>query len=88
MSDTNLLPTYDLLMDDPKVIQVLINSFSKGFTDSEACLAANISRTTLYDYIKENPEFGERKEELKKNPILVAKSRVVSVLPEDTQTAK
>ena len=74
---------YDLLMDDPKVMQVLIDSFSKGFTDSEACFAAGISKGTLYDYIKQNPEFTERKEQLKKNPILTAKSTVVDKLADN-----
>jgi len=48
--------------------------FAKGLTDREACLIADISPSTLYDYCNENPEFAERKEALKQHP--TAKARL------------
>ena len=76
------------IQDDPKLLAVLVDGFSKGYTDAEACFAAGISKFVLYAYIDMFPEFGERKEELKRNPILTAKTRVVSQLKDDTSTSK
>lgn len=47
--------------------------FSKGLSDVQACLFAGINRTTLHRYCEENPEFRNRKEELKNNPSMKAK---------------
>ena len=44
-----------------------------GCTDLEACLFAGINRDVLYDYQKKNPEFSDRKEQLKQNPFLLAR---------------
>ena len=55
------------------VIRELKRAFEKSFTDIEACLDVGISTTALYDYCNKNPEFAERKEELKKMPNLEAK---------------
>jgi len=82
------IPGSNLINDDPKVYAALIDSFSKGFTDKEACFAAGISNGTLYAYCDMFPEFTDHKENLKQTPILNAKSRVTSVLHEDTNTAK
>ena len=78
----------DIIKDNPDIKAILIDGFSRGLTDSEACLRAGISKTTLFDYIKQDPEFGEHKEELKKNPIVKAKLHVESELDKDTTTAK
>jgi hypothetical protein len=48
-----------------EVIAKLEIAFSNGATDEQACFIANISKNSLYDYIKINPEFGNRKEALK-----------------------
>jgi hypothetical protein len=63
-----------------ETIQKLEQAFAFGSTDEEACFYANIGKSTLYDYIKANPEFSERKEALKLNPILKARETVVSSL--------
>lgn len=55
------------------VVNKLEEGFSKGLTDVEACLYANISKQSLYDYCKLNPEFTDRKEELKQQPKMKAK---------------
>lgn len=50
--------------------------FSQGLSDREACLIANISPSTLYDYCTANPEFAERKELLKDQPKIKAKMNI------------
>ena len=64
----------------PETVNKLEQAFAIGATDEEACVFADISRTTLYDYINKNPEFADKKEALKKKPILKAKNTVVKNL--------
>lgn len=64
----------------PETIKKLEEVFAIGGTDKEACFFANISHQTLYDYQKLHPEFVERKEALKENPILKARRTVVNSL--------
>ena len=59
------------------VLNKLEEVFAVGGTDEEACFYANISHQTLYDYQKINPKFVDRKEALKKKPILKARRTVV-----------
>ena len=56
-----------------EVIRKLEEAFKWGCTDLEACCNADISKSTLYDYCIEHPEFSERKETLKNNTLLKAK---------------
>lgn len=56
-----------------------------GFTDAEACLYADISKPTLYDYCKLHPDFSDRKEELKNHPTLLAKRNIVEALRDNDQ---
>ncbi len=53
-----------------------------GCTDLEACLAADISKSTLYNYQDAHPEFLERKERLKENPFMLARSVQLDALKE------
>lgn len=62
------------------VIQKLEEAFAIGCSDGEACLYANISKGTLYNYQKENKEFLLRKEALKEKPILKARQTVINNL--------
>jgi hypothetical protein len=62
----------------PDVLRKLEHAFAIGCTDLEACLYANIGKSTLYDYQNENPEFLERKEILKINPVLKARTNVMA----------
>jgi hypothetical protein len=71
----------------PEVIRKLEESFLMGCTDLEACLYADISKTALYEYQKDNPEFTERKEKLKENPIFQARRSVLSKLSDDADLA-
>jgi hypothetical protein len=64
----------------PETVKKLEEAFLLGCTDIEACLAANISRQTLYNYQKDNPEFIERKETLKENPVWEARKAVLDAI--------
>lgn len=50
-----------------------MTAYSYGCTDSEAALYAGIGVSTLYKYQKDNPQFIEIKQELRKNPVLYAR---------------
>ena len=63
-------------MDD-LTVKKLEEAFSLGCSDLEACLMANISKQTLYNYQDKNPEFVGRKERLKETPILLARNTVI-----------
>ena len=56
-----------------EVVGKLRQGFLMGFTDEEACKYAQIHRDTLYEYQHKNPEFSDKKEAWKLNPILKAK---------------
>lgn len=74
---------------DKDVLNKLETSYSMGCTDSEACLFANISKQTLYNYQDKHPEFVERKEMLKEKLILKARSVIAESLnKKDENTAK
>lgn len=66
------------------VLQKLESVFAIGGTDKEACFYADISPATLYNYQNEHPEFVERKEALKEQPILKARQTVVKALDQPT----
>lgn len=65
------------------VLKKLEEAFALGCSDVEACFFADISHQTLYNYQKKNPEFIERKEALKKQPIFKARKGVVDSLGKD-----
>lgn len=71
----------------PEKISKLEEAFMLGCSDLEACLFADIGKTTLYNYQNENPDFTERKEKLKENPILLARRSVVNSMTEDGDLA-
>lgn len=62
------------------IVEKLEEAFSWGCTDEEACLYAGIHRTTLYNYIEIEPEFFDRKEELKKEVSLYAKRNIANAV--------
>jgi hypothetical protein len=68
----------------PEIIDKLEEVFALGGTDKEACFYAGISEQTLYDYQKLKPEFVERKEGLKGEPILKARRTIVAFLNQPT----
>ena len=58
-------------MDDITV-KKLEEAFALGGSVSVACLKANISRTTYYNWIKSFPEYEDRFNSLKESPVLKA----------------
>lgn len=70
------------------VVQKLLHAFSLGCTDAEACLYAGCDKRTLYHYQNGHPEFVTRKELLKKNPVLLARTTVAEALKTDTNVAR
>lgn len=76
-----------VMTDD--TVNKLEQAFSLGCSDTEACLFADISRQTLYDYQKIHPEFIDRKALLKDKLILKARTVVAEALNnKDKDTAK
>ena len=71
----------------PAVIAKLEDAWLYGCSDLEACFSADISKDVLYNYQQEHPEFTERKERLKENPIYKARKAVVDKLPDDPELA-
>lgn len=65
-----------------ETIKKLLDAFSYSFTDEEACIYANISPKTLYNYWEKFPEFLQQKEILKKKPNLKAKMNKVKAVNE------
>lgn len=65
-----------------EMIRKLELLFAKGLTDREACLIADLSPSTLYDYCTANPEFAERKELLKEQIKTQAKLNVAEAIVE------
>ena len=71
----------------PQVVAKLEEAFLLGCTDLEACFFANISKDTLYNYQNKNPEFIERKERLKSNPVFKARRSVLDHIDGDGNLA-
>lgn len=73
----------------PDIVNKLEQAFSMGCSDIEACLYAGISKQTLYNYQAKNPEFVDRKEQLKEKLVLKARTVIVEALNrKDENTAK
>ena len=73
----------------PETISKLEYAFSLGCSDVEACLFADISKTALYNWQHDNPEFVDRKEALKQNPVLKARTNVMADIESgDVDTSK
>ena len=62
------------------VLQKLREAFLIGCTDEEACIYADISPASLYNYQKAHPEYLEQKVAWRKNPIIKAKNTIFNNL--------
>ena len=71
----------------PETLAKLEHAFLLGCTDLEACFYADISQDALYDYQRANPEYTKRKEQLKQNPIFLARTSVVDGVQKDADLA-
>jgi len=65
-----------------ETVKKLLDAFAYSFTDEEACIYADISKPTLYEYIKKYPEFSNQKELLKSKPNIKAKMNKVKAITE------
>jgi len=70
-----------------ETVDKLETAFSYGCTDLEACFFAGIHKQTLYNYQEKHPAFVDRKEQLKQNPVLLARESVVKNLKMDPNLA-
>lgn len=70
-----------------EIVAKLEHAYSLDCTDLEACLYADIHPTTLYRFQEANPEFRERKQQLKQNPFVLARTTIVSALKENPELA-
>lgn len=61
-------------------LALLREAFMMGCSDDEACLKADISPQTLYNYQKINPKYVTLKKGWKANPFLLARSTVLNSL--------
>lgn len=68
-----------------EVIHKLEQAFLIGATDLQACFEAGISKSALYNYQNANPEFVDRKEELKSNLAYRAKRVLAKSIDEGNQ---
>lgn len=72
----------------PLCVKKLEEAFLMGCTDTEACVYADITRQTLYNYEEKHKGFIDRKETLKQNPFMKARGVILEALEEgDVNTA-
>lgn len=72
-----------------ETVKKLEEAFALGCTDEEACIYADITKQTLYNYQDKNKGFIDRKELLKKKPVLKARAIIMKELKnENHDTAK
>ena len=61
-------------------IEKLKRAFSIDATIKEACFYAEISESTYYSWVKNNPKLSEEFERLRNNPVLTARQNLVKSL--------
>jgi hypothetical protein len=65
-------------------VNKLEEAFLMGCSDAEACFFADISKQTLYTYQEKNPEFVDRKERLKSNPLFLSRRIQLEALKDES----
>ena len=70
-----------------EVLKKLEEAFLMDCTDEEACLYAQITPATLYNYQKQNPEYLELKKMYKQRPFLLARKSVIEGMQVDPNLA-
>jgi hypothetical protein len=71
----------------PEIVAKLESAFGVGASVSEACFFADINRNTYYEWIRENPDLGDRFERLKQQPVLLARNTVVAAIKNNPELA-
>lgn len=73
----------------PEVLAKLESAFAQGFSDTDACILAEIDPASLYRYNDKNPSFARKKEALKRRPLLSSVLLINKAIKEgDVTTAK
>jgi len=70
-----------------EIVLKLEQSFALDATVEEACSYAKISRSAFYVWLEKNPEFKDRIDDLRQNPILAARKTVVDNLGSNPKIA-
>ena len=70
-----------------EVVKKLEEAFAMDCTVEEACLFANISKQSYYNWIDSFPDKKERFDELRHNPFLLARATVIKGIQENYQNA-
>jgi hypothetical protein len=78
MADTN--PVGRPTKMTPETVTKLEQAFAIDCSVEEACTYAEISRNTFYEWLKRNPEYQDRIDELRQMPLLKARQTVVNSL--------
>lgn len=85
------LPTKNLggrpTLMTPETVSKLEQAYAYGCTDEEACLFADIGRSTLDAWEKKFPKFRERKLALKNKPFLIARKSIIEGMHQDPDLA-
>jgi hypothetical protein len=68
--------------DEQDIVKKLEYVWALGGSDSEAAFYADINKSTLCEYLKSHPNIAERKEALKENPILEARTTLSKAIKE------
>ena len=66
----------------PEIVRKLEEAFAMDCTVVEACLNADISRQTYYQFLKANQEYRDRFEVLRNKPFLKARRTIIDSLDE------
>lgn len=71
------------------VVSKLELGFMKGLNVTECCHYADISRNAFYEFLKKNPDFEDRIEELRSTPSAKAKLNIAEAIENgDTDLSK
>ena len=72
----------------PEMLGKLEQVFAIDGTVEEACSYAEIARNTYYEYLKRNPDFQDRIDELRQRPLLKARQTIVKSLDDPNHAFK
>ena len=70
-----------------EVVSKLEDALKMDCTITEACYVSGISRKVYYDYLKHHPEFSDKIEYWRSNPVYTARKTVTETLKTDAPLA-
>lgn len=65
---------------DDLTVKKLEEAFAMDCSIAEACLMANISKQTYFNWVESFPELKERFDQLRQSPVLLARTTVVNAV--------